>query len=41
MNRHDTLKTAIEDGVLVIRVGVEALAHAAKLNPERWAGCSV
>ncbi len=34
MNRNDILKTAIEDGVLVIRIGVEALAHAAKLNPE-------
>jgi len=34
MNRHDPLKIAIEDGVLTIRIGVDCLANAVKLNPE-------
>lgn len=34
MNRHDALKCFIEDGVLTMQIGVEALAHVAKLNPE-------
>jgi hypothetical protein len=34
MNRHDSVKCTIEDGVLTIQIGVEALAHATKLNPE-------
>lgn len=34
MNRHDPLKCCIEDGVLIIQIGVEALALVTKLNPE-------
>lgn len=34
MNRNDPLKCYIDDGVLVIRIGVECLAKAIKLNPE-------
>lgn len=34
MNRHDPLKCFIEDGVLVMQIGVECLAHAIKLNPD-------
>ena len=34
MNRNDPLKCCIEDGVLIMQIGVEALAHAIKLNPE-------
>lgn len=34
MNRHDALKVFIEDGVLTMQIGVEALAHVTKLNPE-------
>lgn len=34
MNRHDPLKVFIEDGVLTIRIGVDCLAIAVKLNPE-------
>jgi hypothetical protein len=34
MNRHDPLKCCIEDGVLVIQIGVEWLARAVKLNPD-------
>ena len=33
MNRHDPLKCFIEDGVLVMQVGVETIAHAIKLDP--------
>lgn len=38
MNRHDPLKVYIEDGVLMMAIGVECLAHAIKLNPElqKW-----
>ena len=34
MNRHDPLKCCIEDGILTIRIGVEVLAKAVKLNPD-------
>lgn len=34
MNRHDSLKCCIEDGVLTMRIGVEVLAKAVKLNPD-------
>jgi hypothetical protein len=34
MNRNDPLKCCIEDGVLIMQIGVEVLAHAVKLNPE-------
>ena len=34
MNRHDILKCFIEDGVLTMQIGVEALAHVTKLNPD-------
>jgi len=34
MNRHDPLKCCIEDGVLIMQIGVEVLAHAVKLNPD-------
>lgn len=34
MNRHDAVMCSIEDGVLTIRVGVELIAKASKLNPE-------
>jgi hypothetical protein len=34
VNRHDGFKCGIEDGVLTIRLGIEVLAKAAKLNPE-------
>lgn len=34
VNRHDTLKCDIEDGVLTLRIGVEVLAKAIKLDPD-------
>ena len=34
MNRHDALKCCIEDGVLIMQIGVEVLAKAVKLNPD-------
>jgi hypothetical protein len=34
MNRHDSLKCFIEDGVLTMQIGVEVIANAVKLNPE-------
>ena len=34
MNRHDPLKVFIENGVLVMLIGVECLANAVKLNPD-------
>jgi hypothetical protein len=34
MNRNDPLKCCIEDGVLTIRIGVQCLANAVKLNPD-------
>jgi ABC-type histidine transport system ATPase subunit len=34
MNRNDSVKCTIADGVLTIQIGVDALAHATKLNPE-------
>jgi hypothetical protein len=34
MNRHDPLKIAIEDGVLTMRIGVEVIAKAVKLDPD-------
>lgn len=34
MNRHDPLKCCIEDGVLIMQIGVEALAHVVQFNPE-------
>lgn len=34
MNRYDPLKVCIEDGVLIIQIGVDCLANAVKLNPE-------
>lgn len=34
MNRNDPLKCCIEDGVLIMQIGVEVLAHAVKLNPD-------
>lgn len=34
MNRNDSLKMDIEDGVLTMRIGVELIAHTTKLNPE-------
>lgn len=34
MNRNDPLKCYIENGVLTMRIGVECLAHAVKLNPD-------
>lgn len=34
MNRHDLTKCFIEDGVLTICIGVELIAHAAKLHPD-------
>jgi|GEM_PF-2354853 len=33
MNRNDPLKVTIEDGVLTMRIGVDVIAHAAKLSP--------
>jgi len=34
MNRHDPLKCCIEDGVLIMQIGVEVLAKAVQLNPD-------
>lgn len=34
MNRHDPLKVFIEDGVLMMCIGVEVLAKAVNLNPD-------
>lgn len=34
MNRHDPLKVFIEDGVLMMCIGVEVVAKAVKLNPD-------
>lgn len=34
MNRNDSLKCYIEDGVLTMAIGVECLANAVKLNPD-------
>lgn len=33
MDRNTPLTCSIEDGVLTMRIGVEVLAHAVKLNP--------
>lgn len=34
MNRNDPLKCCIEDGVLIMQIGVAALARAIQLNPD-------
>ena len=34
MNRHDPLKCCIEDGVLIMQIGVEVQAKAVQLNPD-------
>lgn len=34
MNRNDGLKVCVENGVLIMQMGVEALAKAVQLNPE-------